>query len=361
MNIRTTTFEQLTSDELIDWSNIQRSEPTLWSPYFRPEFAQAVNAVQSDVEVALLEGQGRPIGFFPFQRSRWNDARPVGGHLSDFHGIIAGADVICDPLELLRACRLRTWQFDQLPVAQTSFAPFTLSSADSPYIDLTNGLDGYVAEKENGRRIMSKIGQKMRKLAREFGPIRYTPHDPDRKILSTLLSWKSDQFLRARVPNIFDHRWVRNLLDTISEYQGENFSSVVSTVYAGDQLAAINFGMRSRGVLHPWFTAYNVELAKYSPGYVHWIETLKAASTLGIRRIDFGKGPEAYKRRFMNGATKVAEGIADVRPSATVVRRALQFTGARIRKSPLANSARVTARIVRRLRHQLEVRSALTR
>ena len=56
---------------------------------FGPEFTQAVAAVRGDVEVGVLEERGEPVGFFPFQRSRRNVARPVGGKMSDFQGLIA--------------------------------------------------------------------------------------------------------------------------------------------------------------------------------------------------------------------------------------------------------------------------------
>ena len=41
--------------------------PQLDNPFFRPEFTQAVAAVRDDVEVAVLEIQQQPVGFFPYQ------------------------------------------------------------------------------------------------------------------------------------------------------------------------------------------------------------------------------------------------------------------------------------------------------
>jgi hypothetical protein len=42
----------------------------------------------SDVEVAVLIVEGEIVGFFPFQGSRWNIGKPVGGPLCDFQGVI---------------------------------------------------------------------------------------------------------------------------------------------------------------------------------------------------------------------------------------------------------------------------------
>jgi len=353
MNLRTLKFEQFTNDEIAVWSAIQRAEPALASPYFRPEFTQVVAAVRTDVEVAVLEDEGKPIGFLPFQRSWWNVGRPVGSFLSDFHGLIAPAGVKCDPLELLRGCRLTTWHFDNLVSKRASFAPFIWRGEDAPYADLTDGMEAYLARRDNGRRMMSEYGQKRRKLAREVGPIRYEYHVPDRALLSTLFGWKSDQYRRTNVPNVFGRSWVRKLLEKLLEFDGDDFASVLSVMHAGDSVAAINFGMRSRQILHSWFPVYNVELSRYSPGYLHWIEILKAAESHGIQRIDLGKGGEPFKRRLMSGATTVAEGTVDLRPSATMLRRAWRITRSRIQASALHTSAKVPMRFARRVQHWL--------
>src|SRR5204863_8985923 len=111
---------------------------------------------------------------------------------------------------------------------QRLFAPFICREADSPYVDLSEGMDAYIARRENGRRFMSRYGQIGRKLAREIGPLRFEPHVTDPAIVSTLLAWKSDHLRQMRVPNIFDYSWVRNLLHKFLEYDGHEFSPVLS-------------------------------------------------------------------------------------------------------------------------------------
>jgi CelD/BcsL family acetyltransferase involved in cellulose biosynthesis len=172
MNIFTTKFEWLTQDEMDAWSEIQRAEPLLASPYFRPEFTQAVSAVRNDVEVAVLRDGKRPIGFLPFHRSWRNVGHPVGGPLSDFHGLIAAATVECDPVDLLRSCRLTAWHFDNLVSTTETFSPFIRNNADSPYIDLSDGMDAYLARRKNGGRIMAEYRKKLCKLTRDIGRIR---------------------------------------------------------------------------------------------------------------------------------------------------------------------------------------------
>jgi CelD/BcsL family acetyltransferase involved in cellulose biosynthesis len=356
MKIRTVTIEELTGDEIAAWSAIQRGEPALASPFFRPEFAQAVAAARSNVEVAILEETGRPIGFFPYQRSQWNVGRPVGGNLSDYHGLIAPARVNCDLIELLHVCGLRVWHFDHLPCDQASFASFIWRAADSSFVDVPDSIDVYFALRENGRRLKSEYGQKMRKLEREIGPLRLVANAADPEFVSTLIDWKSAQFRRMNTPDIFEYAWVSDLLEKLLVHESNDFSHFLSVLYAGDTVASIHFGMRSGALLHGWFPAYNVELARYSPGMLHWLETIKAARSIGIQRIDLGKGREAYKRRLMTGATKIAEGAVDVKASAAAVRRAWWHTRERLRNSPLATHVGIPARIAHRMKHWLGAR-----
>ena len=71
------------------WRSIQRVEERLESPYFCPEFTRLVGSVRDDVRIVVIENDGRPVGFFPHQRAPWGRGKPVGGPLSDYHGVIA--------------------------------------------------------------------------------------------------------------------------------------------------------------------------------------------------------------------------------------------------------------------------------
>lgn len=356
MNIRVTKFETLTHDEIAIWSEIQRLETSLDSPYFRPEFTRAVAGVRNDVEVAVLEESGIPVGFLPFQRSSWNAGRPIGGGLSDFHGLVARSGITCDPLELLRACGLSTWHFSHLVAGQTWLAPYVRHVAHSPYICIPDGMDAYVQLRASGRCFMARYGQKKRKLAREIGPVQCEFHQPDPAILDMCIYWKREQYWRTSELDIFGFSWIRNLLTNLLEYVGEDFSAVVSVLRAGDRIAAIHFGMRSQGVFHSWFPTYNVELAKYSPGFLHWVELMKSAQAHGIRRIDLSKGQEGFKRRIQSGAARVAEGTVDAQIGTAVLRQVFLSARDRLRDSPLGAPVRTPARIVRRITHWLNVR-----
>jgi CelD/BcsL family acetyltransferase involved in cellulose biosynthesis len=48
------------------------------------------------------------------------------------------------------------------------------------------------------------------------------------------------------------------LLERLLAARGEAFVGKLLALYAGDQLIAIELAMRSHGVLHGWFPAYDV-------------------------------------------------------------------------------------------------------
>ena len=96
MQIELTTPERLSQRDCEQWSQFQREDVALESPFFRPEFTFAVASVRSDVEVAILRDSGETVGYFPFQRRRRELAKPVGGRLSDYHGVIAHKNACWD-------------------------------------------------------------------------------------------------------------------------------------------------------------------------------------------------------------------------------------------------------------------------
>jgi CelD/BcsL family acetyltransferase involved in cellulose biosynthesis len=64
------------------WSALQLADPEPASPFFRPEFTQAVARVRDGVFVAVVEDGRVPVGFLPFERARLGIGKPVGRHLS---------------------------------------------------------------------------------------------------------------------------------------------------------------------------------------------------------------------------------------------------------------------------------------
>lgn len=341
---------ELGGEVVAAWAALQESVPALDGPYFRPEYVQAVAAVRDDVEVAVLEDAGRPVAFFPFQRGPGGVGRPVGGRFSDFQAMIAPPDLRWSPEALVRACELRTFQYDHLLVAQEPFHPHHWAVTTSPYVDLSAGLEAYRAERRRaGSREIEQILYKLRKAERRLGPLRLEWHSADAAALETLLGWKSAQLRATGQPDHLRRPWVRRLLERILLSRSDGFAGVLSALWLGDKLAAVHMGMRSRTVLHWWLPAYDRALGAFSPGQLSFLEIARAAADRGVRRVDLGKGEEAYKARLMSGAIAIAVGAVDLRPVAGPLSRGWYHTVEWTRRSPLRRPLLGPARWLRAL------------
>ncbi|HUG92326.1 MAG TPA: GNAT family N-acetyltransferase [Planctomycetaceae bacterium] len=340
----------LTPDHLASWTKLQTSQPELASPYFRPEFTLAVAAVRHDVEVAVLSRHAEMAGFFPYQRRR-RTAQPVAGRLSDSHGLIARPDLDCTADDLLRACGLSSWAFHHLPASQSWFASHASQTEGSPYLDLSRGFDAYRQELHAaGREGVSQPLRKRRKFDRECGPLRFELDCRDPAMLERLLAWKSTQYRRTGLTDVFAFGWTVSLVKRIWEHRGMEFCGLLSVLYAGDRPAAAHFGMRSHGILHYWFPAYDVDLARFSPGSILLVQIAQAAEAAGIRRIELGRGSKPAKTSVMSGATLVAEGRVERRPLVRWVRGHWGRARQSFRSSALRRRLESPLRLVRPLR-----------
>jgi CelD/BcsL family acetyltransferase involved in cellulose biosynthesis len=342
---------ELSAELVAAWAEIQESDPALASPYFRPEFTAAVAAVRDDVEVAVLEQAGERVGFFPFQRGAWNVGRPVGGRLSDYHGVVLRQGASVSAADLLRGCRLASWHFDHVPRTQATFAPFHETTAISPYLDLSEGFDAYyAARRAGGSEEVAHTLRKWRKLAREVGPPRLEVDCREPAVLEQLIQWKREQYARTGFTDLFSFPWTRALVDQILARREAGFAGMLSALYVGDRLIAAHLGMRSRCTIHWWFPAYDRELQKYSPGLQLLVRAAQEADSIGVRYIDLGKGDEQYKLNFMSGSTPLAEGAVVLRPLDTWLRRGWNTARRLARGLPREGAAGLPVRIVRRMR-----------
>jgi CelD/BcsL family acetyltransferase involved in cellulose biosynthesis len=312
MEVHVVPAGELTPGHLAAWDRIQRSDPTLHSPYFRAEFTQAVAARRGGVEVAVLNESGRHVGFLPYQRGRWGRGRPVGFPLNDFQGWIVMGEAALDPLGLLQACRLKSLRFDHWLASQVSWQPFHCVTARSSYIDLSAGFAAYQAARSaGGSEELKHVLRKERKCQREVGAVRVEHDSRSAELFEALVAWKTQQCRSTGVASALDVSWIRSLLFDLWQREDPALRGQLSALYIGDRLAAVHLGVRSFDVLHWWFPAYDAQFGKYSPGTMLLVEMTRAAESIGLRRIDLGKGEQEFKRNLMTGATLVAEGSVD--------------------------------------------------
>ncbi len=349
MKIRVIQGSELTSDLAGDWSRIQEENHSLVSPFFSPQFTQLVSQVRDDVYVGVLEDDNSIVGFFPYQQYHHGIARPVGGALSDYHGLISKEGEGINVRELLQACKLNIWQFDHLPADQTPFATYQWSNADSPYMDLSGGYELYCQERrQSGSKQIKKIGTLRRKLEREIGTLRVLIHEPNDNALRTMMKWKSQQYRESGTVDAFVYSWIVELMERIYATQDEEFAGVLSTLYVDDELIAVHLGMRSRTAWHYWFPAYHTDYAKFSPGLILLLDMADAAEQMGISMIDMGKDDSLYKQRLASGSTKLAQG-AITRPSLPAMGMRLRHATERMFESmPLGKISSLPKRFFQR-------------
>jgi CelD/BcsL family acetyltransferase involved in cellulose biosynthesis len=357
MNVTILSARDLTPEHLAIWDAIQRADRNLESPFFRPEFCQALADVRPDIEVAVLETKGRVAGFFPFQRQRGNIGRPVGGPLSDYHGLVLQAGITVELKELFHHCKLDAWHFDHLIAAQSAFKEHHWLQTSSPYINTSNGFEAYQAGRRlAGSQVIAKTLQKKRKLEREIGPIRFENHNRDPRVLETLIRWKGEQYRRSVLYDMFAPDWSRTLFRNLLTTSNPALCGSMSVMYVEDQLAAIFYVLRSHHVAHAWCTAYRRDLARYSLGYQLLLEMIQSAEAQGIKHIDLGRGNERYKRSFMSGAIPLAEGSVDMRTATRAFRKLWHHAHRWVGESSLRRPLTLPWRCIKRELHRAAFR-----
>ena len=348
MKITVISGNELTESHILRWREIQATDIDFVSPYFCPEFTQAVASIRDDVFIAIIEDNGSIVAFFPFQRKRFGIGMPVGGMLSDFHGIICEPGFSWSKDDLLKECGLVRWKYHYLLSKQTEFSISEYSHAGSHYIDLSDGFQGYIdALQARGTKIIKDNAYKKRKLERDFGPVRFIAHDTTPGILSTLFEWKSKQYKAGGLTDVFGFEWTRKLLSHIYTMKSDFFSGMLSCLYAGDNLIAIHMGMRSKWSWNWWFPRHDNAYKSYSPGIMLRLFAAEHADELGLKRLDLGKGDDStYKPTLSTGTIPVSIGFSDVPSLTTSLLCAAECIEDYARRSPFRSILKIPGRIV---------------
>lgn len=339
---------ELTDAERSAWDVAQRTNTSLDSPYFRPEWCDALAAVGRPIQVAV-RGEGTDATFFAYEREGCQSF-PTGRMINDYQGLVGSSQAIAQTpsealLELCRESGLQSIHFDHVLAEQAPFANYHEVEASSPYIDLSGGRAAYEARlSKSGRSDASTARRKSRKMEREVGPLTLTYQSNDLTALDSLFAWKSAQYLQTGVPDVFAHNWARNLLSHLASVDAPSFRGVLTTLHTGDELVSTHFGLQSAGVLHWWFPTYNDAFSAYSPGRVMLQMLIDSGPDLGLTKIDLGKGMSSYKQRTMSAAVPLAEGVVEMPSMSRWVRQSASATKHWLKKTPLRKPLSVPAR-----------------
>ncbi len=218
---------ELSAELRQQWRKFQEENAELESPFFCHEFISLVASVRNDVYIAVLRDDDCIAGFFPFQRRRGRLGCPVGGILSDYHGIVGPRGLKLDSGWLLRACGLVSWEFDHVVAGQSTFLAYHRHCESSPIMELRDGYDAYEAsQRATGTKLFKTVARCRRKIQRDVGTIRYETHVGDAAVLATCLQWKSMQYRKSGIMDLFSFSWPVALLRKLQHVQSEDFAGL---------------------------------------------------------------------------------------------------------------------------------------
>lgn len=314
--------------EIASWHSLQQATPSLANPFLSPEYAIAVGRFRPESRVAVLTESQATIGFFPFEKRGLGVGVPISGWLSSCQGVVHAPGAQWDARELVRKSGLATWQYDNLIADQAPFDSFHAATDPAPAIDLSEGFDAYYAKVHSrAHRFCRELERKMRKLGREAGDLRFVCDAADPAVLRTLTAWKSEQYRRTDHVDRFDKPWTAELLEALLATRGDHLSGVLSVLYAGDQPVTIQFGLRAGSLLVGWFTGYDLELNKYSPGLIMIRMMTEELAGIGVDRLHMGKGAKKYTEELKNSDIFVGAGSVTSRSVLGAAHQARNATG----------------------------------
>ena len=359
---RTIKPEQLTHSEICEWEWMVRANPALCSPFFRPEFTLAVGRVRADAHVVVVEKQGLPVAFLPFQGAKRGEQVAIGASLNDFQGVISATDANYSVSEIMKLAGIKQMFCAKLLDWQHSFKSFAIAENPSPFVDLTNGYGAWESHlKKSGRSHLKQLARKERKLIRERGPIHFDYHTTSTDVLRQLIDWKRIQYHRTNEIDTLAARWTNDLLHSLLDLpQNSELQPILSALYAGGSLVAAHYSLSAPGVCHSWFPSYNPEFAVYSPGKLMLRRLLFEAPEQGIQRFDFGTGDEPYKYTFANDSVRVCRTIIDRNPVRRWLRSNLYRVRMAVKASPFGPGIRETRGRLRRLAGELQTTRIFT-
>jgi CelD/BcsL family acetyltransferase involved in cellulose biosynthesis len=344
--------QELDSDAIASWRAMQRSTPALANPFLSPGFTLAAGRARPSARVAVLEDRSDVVGFLPFDQGRLRIGRPVAPGVSDCQAVIHIPGFEWSARDLLDGCRLDVWEFDHLIGEQTASAGRSVVIRSSPLIDVSDGYEAYLAERQaTSKKILKSTLYKLRKLERNLGETHFEFDDRDPDALRVLMRWKSAQYRRAALRDRFAVDWVAQLIWDLFETRSDGCAGILSVLRSSDGLVAGHFGLRSEHSLSCWFPAYDISLGKYSPGLSLHLKMAEAAAADGIRYVDLGKGDEDYKQSLKSGDLTVAEGWID-RPSGLAIAHRVQRAPHRILFKFIVGHPRLR-RLARRMQRRL--------
>lgn len=305
--------------EIVALASLSESERSLWrawciagalSPFHRLEFAEIAAQIAPGSALAVLHRKGAPCGFFPFQR-RGGAAYPLGAPLNDYHSVVAPRDEAWDPAALSH----------RLGVARVGVTGWVGPASHEQGVrraalvaNLTDGWETYAAERRGQfSKFFRDKDRGRRALVRDAGPIEFDNDCDDETSLDALIALKRAQYARTGKHDVFACGWTGDLLKTLWRARGSNFGARLAVLRAGGRTWAMELSLHVDAHYHFWIPAYDRAGARYAPGLLLCIDTLRSANAEGFKTFDFGFEGQAYKKYFADPAAEVSHGLVFAR------------------------------------------------
>ena len=276
----------------------------------RPEFTQALVPLRPYLRVAVASAGGQSVGFLPFVVDSQSHAYPVGQWLMSFQGIVSDPRYAIDVHQWLSSVGVRQMHFDRLVDPDDNLVRGVLSRARSPVIDLSDGYDGYAKDlKDRGSGLVKRLEQKRRHSQRALGGVEFADEAMFPDSLELLIAWRRERNREILAADFMAIPWVKQFMEVLCQQRRPLFRGRLFVLRMGNRPAAALLGLQSGRVFECVVTAFNQQLAHYSPGLLLFHLLTCEARHYGIERIHLTRGTEHFKERFENDAVTVADAI----------------------------------------------------
>lgn len=332
------------------WKSFCQGNALYRSPFYWPQFTRAVADARDDVRIALFEDRGEVVGFLPYHRTRGGAGKPIGGQLNDYQGPILAPGAMVEPLVLLQAAGLSSYDYNHLPASFGRLAAQASGRSISPQMNLAQGYAAFVARKDAGwTKARREMRRRARKAEQEYGPIRFTFHDPDDALYRRHVAMKNALYQRAGTRFRLRSDWIGEVLAALRHHAEPEFAGVMTTLHAGERLLAAHFGLRTAQVWHWWFPSYDLAASRLGPGISLVDHCAMAAPEHAIELIDFGRGDGHFKLLFADQHVELCEGaITQPGSLAELVRRGTRSLVSAAERLPLGHYGTVPRRAAAR-------------
>lgn len=150
-------------------------------------------------------------------------------------------------------------------------------------------------------RAFDQPDRKLRKIAREVGPVQFSAAVQDHRLVERMLLWKSQQLRQSKRLDRFVSPRNRQLIHRLVAAGHLR----LSVMFGGDRPLAVQLGHWGDQRYSCWITAFDPIFAHQSPGALLFEHQMRESWERGHREFDFLIGGEAYKQYYATHERRV--------------------------------------------------------